>query len=66
MSSKSPILNNDELAGLSAQSGDALSKAPTAKKQFVEPEVSFPVDVLEATTFFLVTDSSGTEEGGTD
>ena len=62
MSSKSPILNTEQSAGLSEQGGDA----PSAKKQFVEPEVTFPVDVLEATTFFLVTDSSGTEEGGTD
>ena len=27
------------------------------KKKFVEPEVSFPIDVLEATTFFQVGDS---------
>jgi hypothetical protein len=27
------------------------------KKAFVEPEVSFPIDVLEATTFFQLTDS---------
>jgi hypothetical protein len=27
------------------------------KKAFVEPEVSFPIDVLEATTFFALTDS---------
>ena len=27
------------------------------KKPFVEPEVSFPIDVLEATTFFALTDS---------
>ena len=25
---------------------------PTAKKKFIEPELSTPVDVLEATTFF--------------
>jgi hypothetical protein len=31
--------------------------APPAKKPFVEPEVSSPVDVLEATTFFQVVDS---------
>lgn len=30
------------------------------KKVFVEPEVSFPVDVLEATTFFQLTDSGST------
>lgn len=29
----------------------------SGKKAFVEPEVSFPIDVLEATTFFLNTDS---------
>lgn len=28
-----------------------------ARKTFVEPEVSFPIDVLEATTFFQLTDS---------
>ena len=27
------------------------------KKQFVEPTVSFPIDVLEATTFFQLADS---------
>jgi hypothetical protein len=32
----------------------------STKKQFVEPTVSFPVDVLEATTFFQLTDSGAT------
>lgn len=27
------------------------------KKKFIEPAISFPIDVLEATTFFQVTDS---------
>lgn len=30
------------------------------RKAFVEPEVSFPIDVLEATTFFQLTDSGTT------
>lgn len=30
------------------------------KKAFVEPAISSPVDVLEATTFFQVVDSGGT------
>lgn len=30
------------------------------KKAFLEPEVSFPIDVLEATTFFQLTDSGAT------
>jgi hypothetical protein len=36
------------------------SPAPAAKKPFVEPAISQPVDVLEATTFFQVVDSGGT------
>ena len=31
-----------------------------AKKKFVVPEISVPVDVLEATTFFQLTDSGVT------
>jgi len=31
-----------------------------AKKKFVEPAISHPVDVLEATTYFQVVDSGGT------
>ena len=34
--------------------------APPERKAFVEPEVSFPIDVLEATTFFQLTDSGAT------
>jgi hypothetical protein len=34
--------------------------AAPAKKSFVEPVISQPVDVLEATTFFQVVDSGGT------
>lgn len=36
------------------------SEQVTDKKQFVEPAISFPVDVLEATTFFQLTDSGST------
>lgn len=36
------------------------SESLADKKTFVEPEVSFPVDVLEATTFFQLTDSGAT------
>ena len=34
--------------------------AATPKKTFVEPTISSPVDVLEATTFFQVVESGGT------
>jgi hypothetical protein len=30
---------------------------PSGKRKFVEPEISQPVDVLEATTFFQALDS---------
>jgi hypothetical protein len=33
---------------------------PPSKRQFVEPEISQPVDVLEATTFFQAVDSGPT------
>ena len=35
-------------------------ETPQAKKPFVEPVISTPVDVLEATTFFQTVDSGGT------
>jgi hypothetical protein len=34
--------------------------AAGSKKNFVEPEVSFPIDVLESTTFFQFTESGAT------
>ena len=34
--------------------------AATTRKTFVEPAISSPVDVLEATTFFQTVDSGGT------
>jgi hypothetical protein len=33
---------------------------PSGKRKFVEPEISQPVDVLEATTFFQAVDSGST------
>lgn len=36
------------------------SELAADKKTFVEPAVSFPIDVLEATTFFQLTDSGST------
>ena len=42
---------NEEVAGL--HSGDGVSgECGEIKKVFVEPTISVPVDVLEATTFF--------------
>jgi hypothetical protein len=33
---------------------------PAVKKKFIEPEISTPVDVLEATTFFQAVTSGAT------
>ena len=41
------------------QDADTPNAAP-ARKPFVEPTISSPVDVLEATTFFQAVDSGGT------
>jgi hypothetical protein len=38
----------------------AKADAPPSKRAFVEPDVTFPVDVLEATTFFQFTESGVT------
>lgn len=46
---------NEELAGGSGVTGEVESK-----KTFVEPAISVPVDVLEATTFFQAATSGAT------
>jgi hypothetical protein len=48
---------NEEKAGLQTDGGNELSDR---KKPFVEPAISVPVDVLEATTFFQVATSGAT------
>jgi hypothetical protein len=48
---------NEEIAGLHNEK--SVSGSGEIKKAFVEPTISVPVDVLEATTFFQ-TASSGT------
>ena len=39
---------------------DGAENPVPAKKKFVTPEIAVPVDVLEATTFFQVAASGGT------
>jgi hypothetical protein len=46
-------LKNDE-------NGENPTLAPARRKKFVEPEISQPIDVLEATTFFQAVDSGAT------
>ena len=47
---------NEETAGLQNRSGEGSE----IKKVFVEPAISVPVDVLEATTFFQSATSNAT------
>jgi len=47
---------NEEIAGLHGVSGEC----GEIKKVFVEPTISVPVDVLEATTFFQAATSGVT------
>lgn len=50
---------NEEIAGL--HSGNSVSEeCSEIKKVFVEPTISVPVDVLEATTFFQAASSGVT------
>jgi len=42
------------------ETSDKQAPVPSSKRQFVEPEISQPVDVLEATTFFQAVDSGAT------
>jgi hypothetical protein len=42
------------------QEGKAETPKPLGRKTFVEPAISNPVDVLEATTFFQAVDSGPT------
>lgn len=46
--------------GVSASEIQPAGSDEPAKKKFVVPEISVPVDVLEATTFFQLTDSGAT------
>ena len=48
---------NEEGAGVTA--GNVAGEVNERKKAFVEPAISVPVDVLEATTFFQISTSGG-------
>ncbi|HJU92146.1 MAG TPA: hypothetical protein VJ656_04340 [Pyrinomonadaceae bacterium] len=51
-------IGNEELSG--EHSGSVTGEISESKKAFVEPAISAPVDVLEATTFFQTTTSGVT------
>lgn len=57
--SKQNEITNEDLAGV--QTGSAVTgECNEGKKPFVEPAISVPVDVLEATTFFQAATSGPT------
>jgi hypothetical protein len=58
LSTKPDKQNPARLSQVEEHEGEG--EAAVLKRPFVEPEVSFPVDVLEATTFFQEADSGGT------
>ncbi|MDT5293416.1 MAG: hypothetical protein QOJ76_296 [Acidobacteriota bacterium] len=60
MIKKTERLNPEQLSQVSALEGGRVAETVAGKKPFVEPEVTFPVDVLEATTFFQLADSGAT------
>lgn len=49
-----------ELAALSSPEDNLKETAVAGKKPFIEPEISLPVDVLEATTFLQAVDTGPT------
>jgi len=50
---------NEKIAGLHSENGVS-GECSEIKKAFVEPTISVPVDVLEATTFFQAATSGVT------
>jgi hypothetical protein len=54
---KTENLNPVQLSRVNDMDEAGPNENGASKKVFVEPEVTFPVDVLEATTFFQLTDS---------
>ena len=57
MSAKTENLIPVQLSQVSETEAISTDGADTSKRAFVEPEVSFPVDVLDSTTFFQFTES---------
>ena len=52
--------DSKEVIHTSESQSDPIGAVNSVKKDFVTPEISVPVDVLEATTFFQLTDSGAT------
>lgn len=57
MHTKAGSLNAVKLPEVNEMGEKPKSGAAPCRREFVEPEVSFPIDVLESTTFFQFTES---------
>ena len=60
MNTKTENVSPVQLPEVSETDEIAQVAAATCRRAFVEPEVSFPIDVLESTTFFQFTESGAT------
>ena len=60
MNTKTENQNPVRLFDVSETDEIAQVGAAPLRRAFVEPEVTFPIDVLESTTFFQFTESSAT------
>ena len=60
MKTKTENLTPVQFSRVEKEDAERPADRPADKKSFVEPAVSFPIDVLEATTFFQLTDSGST------
>ena len=60
MDTKTENLNPVQLPELNETRENILAGTAAPRRAFVEPEVSFPIDVLESTTFFQFTESGAT------
>ncbi len=60
MNTKTENLIPVQFSGSKTKPPRGRPSGPLTRRLFVEPAVSFPIDVLEATTFFQLTDSGST------
>lgn len=60
MNNKTENLTPVQLSRVENEDSARPSERTADKKMFVEPAITFPIDVLEATTFFQLTDSGST------
>ncbi|MET0648887.1 MAG: hypothetical protein ABW208_19935 [Pyrinomonadaceae bacterium] len=60
MNTKTENLNPVRLPEVNETDEISHAVAAAPRRAFVEPEVSFPIDVLESTTFFQFTESGAT------